>query len=263
MKKWIGVMITMTLSPIPNMDDLWRDGFIPAHRFRVKSGLGKERFKFIRQNFATGPVGAGAKTFDSFRPIQTFFNDRVADVFVPGQHVVVDESTSGWHGKDEKRADGPPALTHMKGKPEPVSFMFKTMCCAETGIMVAMELQEGKEVMASRRYSSEGEKPSTAATLRLNDRSPSPGYIVIGDSWFASLNTLLKLKKQGHYFMGMIKTAHSGIPLKYIRGLFNAQSERGATATLHLGDGNARIFVHAWNEPGWKGGKEPKNRRRR
>jgi hypothetical protein len=33
---------------------------------------------------------------------------------------------------------------------------------------------------------------------------------------------------------------------------------RGATATLHLGDGNARIFVHAWNEPGWKGGKQPK-----
>ena len=61
-----------------------------------------------------------------------------------------------------------------------------------------------------------------------------------------------------HNFMGPIKTAHSGIPLKYIRSLFNAQSERGATATLHLGDGNARIFVHAWNEPGWKGGKEPK-----
>jgi hypothetical protein len=35
--------------------------------------------------------------------------------------VVVDESTSGWNGKDKKRADGPPALTHMKGKSEPVS----------------------------------------------------------------------------------------------------------------------------------------------
>ena len=36
MKKWIGIMIARTLSPIPNMDDLWRDeddGFIPAHRF--------------------------------------------------------------------------------------------------------------------------------------------------------------------------------------------------------------------------------------
>ena len=58
--------------------------------------------------------------------------------------------------------------------------------------------------------------------------------------------------------MGSIKTAHRGTQLTYIRGLFNAQSERGATANLHLGDGNDPDYVHAWNEPGWKGGKEPK-----
>jgi hypothetical protein len=29
---------------------------------------------------------------------------------------------------------------------------------------------------------------------------------------------------------------------------------RRATLTVHLGDGNDRIFAHAWNEPGWKNG---------
>ena len=58
-------------------------------------------------------------------------------------HVIIDESTSGWHGKDEKRPDGPPALTRMKEKPAPVSFMFETLCCVEAGIMIAIELQEG------------------------------------------------------------------------------------------------------------------------
>ena len=83
MKKWIGIMIARTLSPIPNMDDLWRDeddGFNPAHRFGLKSGLSEGRFKAIRHYFAIGPVGAGAKTFHAFRHIPTFFNDRVADV---------------------------------------------------------------------------------------------------------------------------------------------------------------------------------------
>ncbi len=59
MKKWIGILIARTLSPIPNIDDLWRDeddGFIPAHHC-----------------FATGPVGTGAMTFHAFRPIPTFF----------------------------------------------------------------------------------------------------------------------------------------------------------------------------------------------
>ncbi len=80
-------------------------------------------------------------------------------------------------------------MTQMKGKPEPVSFMYKTICCAETGIVIAMELQEGKDVMASREYSRAGEKSSTAVTLRLTDFLPGQGYSVTGDSWFTSLHT--------------------------------------------------------------------------
>ena len=81
MKKWVGLMYAMTLSPIQNIKDFWNeenDGFIPAHRFGIMSGLSKTRFKFIRQHFATGLVGSENKTFDEFRPIQTFFNERVA-----------------------------------------------------------------------------------------------------------------------------------------------------------------------------------------
>jgi hypothetical protein len=201
MKKWIGIMFAMTLSPIAKIDDYWKeadDGFIPAHSYGLKSGLSKGRFKFIRMHFATGAVGGGNKTFDAFGPIQTFFNDRIADCFCPGQHFVIDESTSGWHGKDEKRADGPPAMPHMKGKSDPVSFMFKTICCAETGIMVAIELQEGRNIMAGREYSNTGEKSTTSVTLRLMDKLPGQGYIMTGDSWFASLHTLQKLKERCH-----------------------------------------------------------------
>ena len=64
--------------------------------------------------------------------------------------------------------------------------------------------------------------------------------------------------KEGMDSWENVKTAHSRIPIKYLRGQFNVQSPRGATATLHHCDGNDRIFVHAWNEPGWKGGKAPK-----
>jgi hypothetical protein len=95
MKKWIGIMFAMTLSPIFNIKEYWREeneGFIPAHSFGIKSGLSKERFKFIRKHLATGAIGGGAKTFDAFRPIQTFFNDRVADCLCPGHHIVIDES---------------------------------------------------------------------------------------------------------------------------------------------------------------------------
>jgi hypothetical protein len=126
MERWIGIMFAMTISPIPNIQEYWRqddDGIILANRFGEKLHMSKNRFEFIRQNFTTGAAPDGAKTFDAIRPIQTFFNERAQAVVRPSHKIVVDESTCGWHGKDDKRADGPPALTHMKGKPEPVSFM--------------------------------------------------------------------------------------------------------------------------------------------
>jgi hypothetical protein len=81
------------------------------------------------------------------------------------------------------------------------------------------------------------------------------GVILHGDSWFASLNTLQKIREQGNYFTGLIKTGHSGVPVKYLCGMFTAQSPRGETQTVHLGDGTSRIFAHVWNEQGWKNGK--------
>jgi hypothetical protein len=74
-------------------------------------------------------------------------------VFESGNKIVIDESTSGWHGKDEKRADGPPALTHMIGKPESASFMSKKCRMCRFWNHFSIELQEGKEKMAKRDYS--------------------------------------------------------------------------------------------------------------
>jgi hypothetical protein len=92
------------------------------------------RFGFISKNWATAPARRGTKTFDAIRPLFDIFNERAASVFRSGTYVVIDESTSGWHGKDEKRVDGPPALTHMKGKPEPVLFMIKNVCDVRSGV---------------------------------------------------------------------------------------------------------------------------------
>ncbi len=82
-ESWIGIMFAMTTSPIPNIDDYWRqdeDGIILAHRFGEKLHMLKNHFEYIRQHFVTGAAPDGAKTFDSICPIQTFFNDRAQAV---------------------------------------------------------------------------------------------------------------------------------------------------------------------------------------
>jgi hypothetical protein len=62
-----------------------------------------------------------------------------------------------WHRKDEKRPDGPPASAYpYDGKA--TSFMIMNLCCVESGIMFAIELQEGKVEMARRDFVRDGEK---------------------------------------------------------------------------------------------------------
>ncbi len=76
--------------------------------------------------------------------------------------IVIDESTSGWHNKDEKRPDGPPALTHMIGKPKFVSFTSTNLLCVHSGIMFTIEFQDGKIKIATRDVVRDGEKPTSA-----------------------------------------------------------------------------------------------------
>ncbi len=83
------------------------------------------------------------RTFDNFQCNQDMFNDRMNRVFKSSNNIGVDELTLGWHGKDEKRVDGPPAHTHMMGTHESVSFMFKNLACVKTGLIFAIDLQEG------------------------------------------------------------------------------------------------------------------------
>ena len=88
------------------------------------------------------------------------------DAFESGADLVVDESTSGWKGVDEKRLEGPPSLVHQQGKPQNVSFMLKTMADCTTGIILKIELQEGKDAMLKKPFSDRF-KSSTAVVLRL------------------------------------------------------------------------------------------------
>jgi hypothetical protein len=60
----------------------------------------------------------------------------------------------------------------MTRKPESVSFLIKNLCYVELeiGIIIAMEIQEGKEEMAKRDFVIVGGKASTARTFRMMSR---------------------------------------------------------------------------------------------
>ena len=60
--------------------------------------------------------------------------------------VVVDETMWQWTGQ------GMPHLSFVQRKPEPLGCEIKNLCCGESGVMLFLEIQEGRVRMARKRF---------------------------------------------------------------------------------------------------------------
>ena len=146
---------------------------------------------------------------------------------IPGQHVVVDECMSSWTGSEaEYVAEGMPHKTKIVRKPEGVGAELKSMACGSTGILLKLDIMEGKDANRRKSFSAEfGE--GTAVVLRLCSSLFGSGRIVHADSAFSSVKTLLALEQKGLYFQGMVKTAHKEYPMGFMKDWENGLAEGG------------------------------------
>ncbi len=128
-----------------------------------------------------------------------------------------------WTGaSSESRHDG---LTKIARKPEGVGIELKALASGEMGIIVGLDIMEGKERQKMKKYNREyGE--GTAVCLRLMEPL---GHVLHGDSYFSSVKTLVALAQRGVRFMGIVKTAHREFPLKYLQS-WAAGNEGGPPA---------------------------------
>ena len=93
-----------------------------------------------------------------------FNSNRLATLHV-SNHLCVDEMMSAWRPRTSATG-GLPNITHIPRKPEPLGTEFKCTACAQTGCMLYLELQRGKDAMREAAHCRE--LGSTAAcTLRL------------------------------------------------------------------------------------------------
>lgn len=137
-------------------------------------------------------------------------------ILSPGWMLCVDESFCAWVGRKNHHPDGLPHSTIQKGKPVDEGLMFKCVCCAMCGVMLMIEIQEGKKWSAAVEWAREYGM-ATACTLRLTEPWHNTGRLVVGDSWFAGVTTVIALSNAGLYFTGVVKTMYSKFPLGWLR----------------------------------------------
>ena len=100
-----------------------------------------------------------------------------------------------------------PHKTKIAWKPEGVGAEMKALCDGNSGILLRLDIMEGKQRQASKEFHGEfGE--GTAVILRLTKDYFGTNRTVHADSAFSSVKTAEALQKRGLHFMGIVKTAH-------------------------------------------------------
>jgi hypothetical protein len=177
---------------------------------------------------------------DPCAPVRNFikaFNDNMVVVLKPGLILVVDEIMCMWLGLELKYSwNGLPHLTKLPRKPRGVGAEMKAMCCGESGVLLRLNLMEGKERMQRAEFADQYQA-GTATVLRLCNPFKGRPRIVVTDSAFSSVNTLVAVRQNlGMYFMGAVKTAHTKYPKQLLTEWFNqgvqADRPRGAWTDL-------------------------------
>ena len=176
--------------------------------------------KYIKYAFVdTAALHAGDE-WAWFRPLVDRFNANRREHFDLGAFLTIDESIFAWRPRASKTG-GLPHLTHEPSKPEDLGTMVKNTADPTTGVMIAMEIQEGKTRMEDKRFQMSQPGFKTAATtvrcvedatgVKLPDVATGrKRCIVLGDSWFASVKCANALKLAGHHFTGNVKGNNAG-----------------------------------------------------
>ena len=191
--------------------------------------MSQSRFKMIRSHVPFMCADESRKNTDPWWQIVGLieaFNNNRKEVMQSGLYQVEDESMSGLRPRTT-RTGNLPHLSMVARKPVPLGTEFKNIADTVTGIMLYLEIQRGKMPMREQPYTRE-HGGTTACTMRIaegafggtGDKEEGDSKIILGDSWFASVNTCVQLQtklSKPHRFVGIVKTAHSRYPKQWIQ----------------------------------------------
>lgn len=144
---------------------------------------------------------------------------------------VFDESMSAWKPQTTQLG-GLPNISYIIWKPEPLGTEFKSTACSKTGMLLHLEIQQGKYNMKKLPYynelgataacslqMAEATKYSAQEKFQSNSKTTTPREIYYGNSWFASVKLAEKLACKNLEFGGIVKTNSSCFPKEEVEAL--------------------------------------------
>jgi hypothetical protein len=147
------------------------------------------------------PAPAFKHPFHPVNDLIDAFNKHTAACFSPGWVACLDESMSVWTNQWTC-----PGWMFVPRKPHPMGNEYHSICCGLSGIMFAIELVQGKDrpsQLPNDKYSEHGK--AAGLLMRLTESIHHSGRVVIMDSGFCVLQSLIQLASVGVYGSAVIK----------------------------------------------------------
>lgn len=150
----LGVLLAKCLVE-GSIRDLWKtrdSGIIRAINLSERFGISRDRFLTWMRYVRFCPKGVEDSDIDLIKPLIDAWNARRQQVFQPGNGLIVDESISKFRPFFEDAPGGIQWLVKIIRKPVGIGAEIKNTACAETGILLFLELQEGQEAMKTKEF---------------------------------------------------------------------------------------------------------------
>jgi len=235
LKQWWGYALAASIHTGTSLDGLWSplpkpESILPPPSFG-QHGMSLNRFKKIRSVLTFGPADAATLEKDPWafvRPLVDMFNECRADKVHPSWLLTMDESMIAWRGRegvgDPMKC---PAISFVPRKPEPLGVELKTTADAMGGVMLRIEICEGKSRHDKQKFFNDTYRDKapaqknnvghcTATSLRIVEPWFGTNRVVAGDSWFASKKLAHLMRSVGLHFIGDVKTNSAQYPKKEI-----------------------------------------------
>ena len=230
-ERFMWYMVALAINRGVPLNQAWsqkRKGIVPPLGMG-DFGMGSKRFELLRKLFgqAYDTEEEGMDPTDPYRYARFWvdeYNEHMNDTIVPSWMLAPDESMSQYkpsqtgvsNGQKVSDADNIPSLDFLPRKPEPLGKELKTLCDGDSGIFLAVEIQEGKERHCHQEWYDEWGH-TTAQCLRLvkpwlkDDKE----RVFVADSWFSGVRTseaLWTLSSGKMFSIGDVKTNSGGFP---------------------------------------------------
>ncbi len=255
--KFFGLSILVARFEFCNRRDLWRtvapSKYEPAMNFGL-SGMSRNRYDILYTtiSFSQQPeVRPENMRHEQWRwmLVDDFvdaFNRHREEFFTPSDRICVDESFSRWYGLGGFWINkGLPQYVSMDRKPE-AGCELQDACCARSGVMLCLKLVKSAQEEASGEQEEEdGLNHGTKVLKSLVQPWAFSGRVVVGDSYFASLNAADEMARLGFGFIGVVKTATRHFPQQHLSTieLQNRGDYKGVITMDTNGSPNQLAFV--------------------